>query len=126
MDGITVDTHEIDQLAADFLAEALAIDLRVLPVVEATAQRVQDDARANASGHPSLPHYPASITHDVRHDAGGIYAEIGPDKDLPQGPLGSIIEYGSANNAPQGNLAKASAQNEDRFEAELAAVVKVP
>jgi hypothetical protein len=121
-DGITVDTHEIDELAALFLEEAATLDVRVTPIVEANARRVRDDARQNASGHPSLPHYPASITYDMVVTGQGVAADIGPDKDLPQGPLGNIIEYGTANNAPMGNLAKASAQNEARFEAELAAV----
>lgn len=125
-DGVFVDIHEIDQLAADFLKEAAEIDARATVVVTAAAQRVQDAARTAASGHPTLPDYPASITFDVTHDAGNVVAEIGPDKDLPQGPLGAILEYGSVNSAPMNWLGAASAAEENRFEAEIAAIVKAP
>lgn len=120
------DTHEIDQLADDFLKEAEALDARVIPIVENAARRVRDRARENAAGQPSLPHYPASITYSVDHSAGGVGADIGPDKDLPQGALGDIIEDGSVNNPPQHNIARASAAEEDRFELELADAVRVP
>lgn len=108
--------------------------------IEVTARNVRDTARENAPGSAGgspAPYFPASITYDIGpgYDqsigqavssllTGGISsarsttlrAEIGPDKNRPQGALGNLIEYGSANNAPWGTMHGALQANEDDFE----------
>src|SRR4051794_37397751 len=82
--------------------------------IEVTARNVRDTARENATGMAHAPAFPHSITYDIASNvsllretfSGGgsdtLFAEIGPDKNRPQGSLGNLIEYGSVNNPPQG------------------------
>lgn len=96
--------------------------------IEVTARSVRDTARENATGLEHAPAFPQSITYDVssnvsllRNAFGGggvntVSAEIGPDKDRPQGALGNLIEYGSINNPPQGIMHGALQANEADFE----------
>lgn len=117
---ITIDTSELGTLADDFLKAALKIDPELEVILDRAGRDIQDAARENASGYPSLPHYPASITFDITHGVGTVGVEVGPDKNLPQGSLGNIIEYGSVNNPPQHNLARAASPVEPRVQAEVA------
>jgi hypothetical protein len=80
---------------------------------EVTARKIKDSARRRISGRKYLPQYPASITYDLHATAGGVRAEIGPDKALPQGALGNIIEYGTSKNAPIPHLGQALEENAD-------------
>lgn len=47
-----------------------------------------------------LPHYPRSITYEVKVVGYVVTGEIGPDPAKLQGGLGGLIENGSVNNAP--------------------------
>lgn len=70
-------------------------------VVEKGALNVKQDWRDRWMGHPKIRHLPWAITYDITADDDTIISyEIGPDKDLLQGPLGNIIEFGTVNNAP--------------------------
>lgn len=106
---------ELDSLAADLAAIPARLAKGLPPVVAKGALNIKTSWRANASGNPHAPHYPASITYDLSITPTGIGAEIGPDKDLPQGPLGNLIEFGSANNPPHLDGARALAEEEPRF-----------
>jgi hypothetical protein len=114
-----VDNSDLSRLAADvgrlpgearpFLRQAAGI----------TARKIQRSWRDEASGIPHAPYFPASITHEVRSSnspIAPIEAEIGPDKNLPQGALGNLIEYGSVNNPAQGLGHGALQRNEGDFE----------
>jgi hypothetical protein len=84
-------------------------------VVKKGAGNVKDEARDRVRGYAHLPHYPSSITYDVHRGAHEVSAQIGPDKDRRQGPLGNIIEYGTVNNAPIPHLGPALDVEEPRF-----------
>lgn len=96
--------------------------------IEVTARNIKDTARENSQGMEHAPHFPRSITYDIsantsllRNVLGGggtdeLYAEIGPDKNLPQGALGNLLEYGSIRNPPQGIMHGALQANEADFE----------
>lgn len=118
VDDFRVDAQEFDKLRADvtfFPQDAMPIFRRA--AVE-TGREVRDTARENAAGMAHAPMFPRSITHGFAGDSHGggvvgafvgssfgqydIEVEIGPDKDLPQGALGNLIEFGSVNNAPMG------------------------
>lgn len=47
-----------------------------------------------------LPHYPRSITYDVKATGAVVSSEIGPESSKKQGGLGPLIENGSINNDP--------------------------
>lgn len=61
------------------------------------------------SGLAHAPLYPLSIGYDVTYGAGWVEATIGPDKDLAQGALGNLIEFGSSHNPPHNSGARALA-----------------
>jgi len=53
-----------------------------------------------ASKRRYLPHYPRSITYDVKAAGAVVSSEIGPDASKLQGGLGGLLENGSVNNSP--------------------------
>ncbi|SRR6266702_4240850 len=66
-------------------------------VVEDSAKAIRDDWRARWRRLGDAPYLWAAVTYDATE----LHAEIGPDKSLPQGPLGNLLEYGSIHNAPR-------------------------
>ncbi|MFD5509023.1 hypothetical protein ACFWIB_14770 [Streptomyces sp. NPDC127051] len=82
----------------------------------------RDNARASSGRHARL--YPNSISYDVTPIPGGAKAEIGPDKDKPQGPLGNLLEFGSVNNQPHNDGGRALQAEEPRFTAQVAAITE--
>lgn len=76
----------------------------LIAAVERSAAAIEAGMRSGAGGHAHLPQFPASITHDVKVRVGGIEAEIGPDKGLPQGPLGNIVYFGTSKNGPVADI----------------------
>lgn len=106
---------ETEALAADLAAAPARVAADIVPVVSKGALNVKNDWRTNASGNPHAPHYPASITYDLDVQPDGVEAEIGPDKNLPQGPLGNILEFGTSKNPPHLDGQRALAAEEPRF-----------
>lgn len=105
---MTVRAEGLDSLVGDLTAAPARAQLAARGIIDREAKTTQDDARSFAPSGPHLPSYADSITYDIRHvGAGVIEAEIGPDKGLPQGALGNLVEYGSVNNAPQSHLGPA-------------------
>lgn len=98
------DVSEIHKLAADLGS----IPGRMVPpmtaVVKKSAESVQKAMRSEARGHAHFPHFPSSITTDVKTKVGQIEAEVGPDKGRKQGALGNILYFGTSKNGPVLNL----------------------
>ncbi len=93
-------------------------------IVAKAAVNVKKDARKRASGLRHAPLYPRSIGYDEVDTALGPAADVGPDKDRPQGALGNILEYGTTNNPPRPHMGPAVAAELPRMEkaaADLAA-----
>lgn len=111
------DFSELDELAADLSKAGIRVALRTPAVVRGVAQRVQQTAREFAPGAHggTAKHYPQSITIDVTIGAGSVTAEIGPDKNLPQGALGNIFEYGTSRHAPHAHLGPALDRESPHF-----------
>ena len=105
--NLDVDLIGMDAVADDFARAGLLIGTKVMAVTAVAARNTRDDARAFAAGMSHLPHYPRSITYDVAVEGGQVVGEVGPDKDLPQGPLGNVLEFGTANNPPYPHLGPA-------------------
>lgn len=106
---IDVSTSSLDRLVADLDEVPEGAHDNIRKAVTFTANGIKKSARSFASGISHAPDYPNSITYDV-DDKGvgvGVEAEIGPDKDLRQGPLGNILEYGTVNNPPYAHLGPA-------------------
>lgn len=103
----------LDTLVDDLAGSVKKVRKNARTATAVTARKVQLDARRYVRGFRHLPQYPASITYSVRLTEIGVEAEIGPDKDRAQGPLGNLIEYGSINNPPTPHLGPALEANAD-------------
>lgn len=106
---------ETEALAADLAAAPARVAVGIAPVVSKGALNIKQGWRANASGNAHAPYYPASITYDLHVQADSVSAEIGPDKNLRQGALGNLLEFGSSKNPPHNDGGRALADEEPRF-----------
>lgn len=107
------------ELAADLAKAAEMVEEQGKKIVGQGANNIKRDAQRivrAASRHGYLPHYPRSISYDVKAAGGAIVGEVGPDRAKLQGGLGRIIEYGSVNNAPIPHLNPALDAEAPRFE----------
>lgn len=110
------DVDGITELVADLSDAPGRAQRKVDGVVRKGAVNVRDDWRDLAASYDHAPLYPLSITFDTKWEGSAYVAEVGPDKDKPQGALGNLIEYGSANNPPHADGAAALSVEEPRFE----------
>lgn len=122
MNNVTVDTSELRRLAADVGQVPGRAVKESAPIVAKGALNIKNDMREQASGHPHFPAFPSSITFDTEVTATGIEAEIGPDKDRPQGALGNLLYFGSSKNAPVLDIMAPMEAEAPRFEKALGLV----
>jgi hypothetical protein len=122
--SVQIDASELNNLSAMLTERARVVPREARAVVEKGALNVKDEARRLSSGIAHAPLYPLSIGYDVlRAGAFGLVeAEIGPDKDKPQGALGNVLEYGTVNNAPLAHLGPALDREGPRFAAAMLAL----
>jgi hypothetical protein len=85
-------------------------------VVQRGALNIKRDWQRRWTGHSHAPALPRAVTYDTTASRTAATAEIGPDKNKPQGALGNLFEYGSVNNAPIPGGAPAAAAEQPRFE----------
>lgn len=118
-DGI----KDLLDLAADLTdAGPVAMD-KAHRVVQRGALNIKNDWRDGVSGLAHARALPSAITYDSFRSRFTSEAEIGPDKDRPQGALGNLIEFGSVNNPPHGDGQRALDREEPRFIAALEQIV---
>lgn len=112
---IRVDASQVEALAALFAqvpGKAVAL---ARPVVQKGALNIKNDWRRAWSGLDSAPYLASAVTYDITDAGSLVTAEIGPDKSLPQGALGNLLEFGSVNNAPHPGGLPAAQAEEPRF-----------
>lgn len=101
-DGISVDAREFHQLSDGMGKIPQFAGKYFRQAVEVSARHVKDEWADEAAGQLGAQRYPKSVTYDIvsAHLFGNsvIQAEVGPDKNRRglQGPLGNLIEYGTA------------------------------
>lgn len=116
--------EELRLLAHDLSEAPRKMQREAVAIVEHVAVRVKKGWARNAeasSGHHA-PRYPASINYDLSLGAalvGRVEAVIGPDKTKPQGPLGNLLEFGSAKNPPHNDGGRALRAEAYAFELEI-------
>jgi HK97 gp10 family phage protein len=110
---IEFSSPDLEALARDLVAAPAKLRADVGRVVKRGAQNIKVAAQAAAPNPHNAGMYRASITYDITD--GGSAAEIGPDKDRPQGALGNLFEFGSARGAAQPHLMPAFEAEEPRF-----------
>ena len=118
-----VDMTEVNKLAADLMATSLLTLPAAEKITQVAAIKIKKGAQkrirsASEAGH--IPGYPASITYDTTTKGVSVSAEIGPDKDRNQGPLGNVLEYGTSDTAPIPHLQPALEAEAPIFERLLA------
>jgi len=103
-DGITVDTSQLQRLAAD-LGRAPG---RLQPQVEATlkrgAQNIKDAYVAQARGSRHFKGMAGSFAYDRFGFARTIGYRVGPDKNREGGALGNVFFFGTSRGGGSGDL----------------------
>lgn len=107
---------DLDRLVHDLGEVPGKVAIQGSAVVHRGANNVVRSARELVSGLAHAPHYPAAIGYDMDYAGGAIAADIGPDKDKPQGALGNLLEYGSENNEPVMHLGPSLEREADAFQ----------
>ena len=90
---------------------------RTYPVVETHAKELRDAWQANArkTARRHGKHYPRAITADQVPITDAIAWEIGPEARRRQGGMGPGFEYGSRNQPPHLDGARAALAQEPKF-----------
>lgn len=91
----TMDTSEVDELAADLVKAGPKVVTGATQVILKAALNIEAGMKKDFSGHGHAPLIPQAINHTVR----GLSAEVGVDKRGPQGGLGNILAFGTSKNA---------------------------
>lgn len=108
----------LTELVDDFRKAAKRTVPDTRSVVGKGSLNIKQDAQRiirAASHYGYLPHYPRSITYDVKTASAVVTGEIGPVQARLQGGLGPLLENGSVNNAPIPHLSPALDLEEPRF-----------
>ena len=113
---VRIEHGDLDRLVTDLDKAVSRTPDEAEKVVAKGALNIKNGARQRIGSPAHAPAYPASITYDMRTGIRGPEAEIGPDKDRRQGPLGNILEYGSVNSAPIPHIRPAADEELPRFE----------
>lgn len=105
-------TRELDVYAGTMLVSVAALTKEVGKVVRDSAVDLRDGWKSNAVSTSGVhgKHYPNSIESHMR---GPMSAEIGPNPGKPQG--GMSFEFGSRNQPPHLDGARALQVEEPRF-----------
>lgn len=107
----------------ELLQQLSKAESRSLPAVHAMvtkgALNIKKDWRQRWGGIAHAPALPAAVTFDVAFGIWKVGAEIGPDKNLRQGALGNIIEFGTVKNGPIPGGLPALAAELPKFETAL-------
>jgi len=111
-----IDASQAKVVAVKLNAAAAASLPKAAAVTGRGAMNVKKTAQELAPKGPHTPHYAKSISYDVTTSPAGVKAEIGPDKNRRQGPLGNIFEYGTGDTPPHPHLGPALEREADNFE----------
>lgn len=89
-------------------------------VTSKAALNVKNDARARIIAQVERKYvrqYPNSITYTIKEsNASVVSAEIGPDKEKPQGALGNLLEFGRSDRPGYPHLVPAWEEEAPKFE----------
>lgn len=123
MAGRGVRVVGLDRVIVEFELAAAQTITGVEAVVGKGASNVKRDWQRAWKGFKHLPALAYSVNYDVFTTPGHIQAEIGPDLNRNQGPLGGVAEFGTPTSAPHPGGAPALDAEAPRFEAAMALLV---
>ncbi len=118
MADVEIDASELAAALRDLDEMPDRVKLNAHTVVESYAEKLRnqwrDNARSTAGKHGK--HYPRSITaSSTSAGVGDVSWEVGPESALPQGGMGPGFEYGSVNQPPHLDGARAAEVIEPLF-----------
>ncbi|MFI6594994.1 hypothetical protein ACIBHX_02030 [Nonomuraea sp. NPDC050536] len=99
---------------------------KTYPIVKKHAEQLRDQWRENATetARRHGKHYPKAITTEQIPTAEEVLWEVGPESGLPQGGMGPGFEYGSRNQPPHWDGARAVIKQEPKFIKDLDEMVR--
>lgn len=93
-----IDASDALRVAAQLAASPAVVRAATAPVVSKGALNVKNDWNSALYGSTHFRGIGGSVSYDVKAAAGGVEAEIGPDKSRdPRGALANIAHFGGAN-----------------------------
>lgn len=119
-----LDGTELLALAAYFDGAAKGVAEKAYPVVKQHAQELRDQWQTNAKETAGQhgKHYPKAITAEQIPVTDEILWEVGPERMRKQGDMS--FEYGSRNQPPHLDGARAAIQQEPKFIASLDEIIR--
>lgn len=112
---------EARRLAAELSKKALTDYAAVAAVVAKGAHNLKNQYREDAESNGTTRHFAGAIGYDT--SLSGLSAEVGPDKDKPQGPLGVLLYFGSSDTAPVLDFDGPIQDEEPKFNAAIEGIV---
>lgn len=119
MDRIGFDGSALDYIATSIDKASAVAAAETAKVVAKGALQIKNGARRRVSNLRHARRYPASIDYDLYVTGRGAVADVGANKDKPQGALGNLLEYGSVKNAPIPHINPAADEEMPRFAAAM-------
>ena len=95
MPEISIDAHEVRELAADFTRVPGELARHAIPVLSKGALNIKNQMRESfeASGNPGFRHVGRTVSYDLTTEGNELSAEIGPTK--PEGALANVAIFGT-------------------------------
>ena len=119
MSSFSIDTSEVQRLAANLGKVAGAAVKDVDAVFKKGAQNVKDEMQADARGSVHFKGMAGSISYDSAYSVGAVRYEVGPDKSRRGGALGNIYYFGTSRGGGSGDLEKPIRSEAPRLESAL-------
>lgn len=94
------DTRQLQELIDDVRYIPEEVNRQLYDIVDRSSSQVEREWKLRWDGHETLPWLPKAITREIHIEGKTVTAEIGPSVHLPQGRLGSFIEFGTRTSAP--------------------------
>lgn len=93
-------TDDLHRLVVDLEQSAARADVDARKLLQVAAFEAKADWQRRWSGIRGLQHLAAAVTYDLSAMPTGASVEIGPDPSRKQGPLDTIVEYGTSTLPP--------------------------
>jgi hypothetical protein len=93
---VSIDAHEVRELAADFTRVPGELSRHAIPVLSKGALNIKNQMRESfeASGNAGFRFVGRTVSYDLHTEGNELSAEIGPDK--PSGALANVAIFGTA------------------------------
>ena len=95
MPEISIDAHEVRELAADFTRVPGELSRHAIPVLSKGALNIKNQMRESfeASGNAGFRFVGRTVSYDLTTEGNELSAEIGPTK--PEGALANVAIFGT-------------------------------